>query len=236
MTPSPLPKCPWSVAESVPENGECPKSVPRVSLECQKVSRTLWGHSRDTFWTLRSPGPGGPRRHPVGHSLGHPPLSGTLSGTLRGHFGPEGPRDSSAWSASSRLISQKDVRGINCEIQGVSMVLGEYQESFSGNDLSNRRPTSADCKRGRWKGATSKNFKNRQKVFRHFSHRAKNVKHRRKVSKSFSTLFARHLFSGPFWGAPTTEDINMRHRHRSRRFGCSIFFTLRHLVQTTFDG
>ena len=53
------------------------------------------GHSGDTlgtlFWTLRSPGPGGPRGHPVGHSLGHPPFSGTLSGTLWGHFGPEGP-------------------------------------------------------------------------------------------------------------------------------------------------
>ena len=51
---------------------------------------TLRGHSGDTFWTLRSPGPEGPRGHPVGHSLGHPPFSGTLSGTLRGHFGPEG--------------------------------------------------------------------------------------------------------------------------------------------------
>ena len=52
---------------------------------------------------------------------------------------------------------------------------------------------SADCKRGRRKGATSKNVKKPQKVFRHFSkiflRRAKNVKNRQKVSKSFSTLF-----------------------------------------------
>ena len=64
------PKCPRSVPESVPENGGCPR-------EC------LRGHSRDTFWTLQSPGPEGPRGHPVGHSLEHPPFSGTLSGTLR---------------------------------------------------------------------------------------------------------------------------------------------------------
>ena len=61
---------------------------------------------------------------------------------------------------------------------------------------------SADCKRGRRKGATSKIVKKCQNVFRHFStinvKRAKNVKKCQKVSKSFSTLFARHLFSGPF--------------------------------------
>ena len=105
------PKCPRSVPESVPENGGCPRecptgcprgpsgpglrSVQKVSRECPRSVRdtflTLRGHSRDTFWTLRSPGPEGPRGHPVGHSLGHPPFSGTLSGTLRGHFGPEGP-------------------------------------------------------------------------------------------------------------------------------------------------
>ena len=80
------PKCPWSVPESVPENGgclrECPtgclwgnsgprlRSVQKVSRECprsvKKVSRTLRGHSQDTFWTLRSPGnrrvPETPRR------------------------------------------------------------------------------------------------------------------------------------------------------------------------------
>ena len=48
-----LGKCPQSVPESVPEHGGCPR-------EYQKVSRTLWGHSRDTFWTLRNPGPKGP--------------------------------------------------------------------------------------------------------------------------------------------------------------------------------
>ena len=61
---------------------------------------------------------------------------------------------------------------------------------------TSRCPISADCKRGRRKGAMAKNLKNRQKVskkffdtFRQFSRRAKNIKNRQKVSKSFSTLF-----------------------------------------------
>ena len=45
---------------------------------------------------------------------------------------------------------------------------------------------------------SSKSVKNIFDTFRHFSRRAKNVKNRQKVSKSFSTIFARHLFSGPF--------------------------------------
>ena len=64
-----------------PRAPECPKSVPRVSPECQKGVPTLQGHSRDTFWTLRSPGPEGPERTP----------RGTPRGTLPGHSGPEGP-------------------------------------------------------------------------------------------------------------------------------------------------
>ena len=55
---------------------ECPKCPRSV----KKVSRTLWGHSRDIFWTLRSPGPEGPQRHPEGHSRDTP--------------GPKGLRDS----------------------------------------------------------------------------------------------------------------------------------------------
>ena len=53
-------------------SGPVPRSVQKVSRECprsvKKVSRTLPEHSRDTFWTLRSPGPEGPQRHPEGHS------------------------------------------------------------------------------------------------------------------------------------------------------------------------
>ena len=55
---------------------------------------------------------------------------------------------------------------------------------------------SAECKRGRRKGATSKKTSKSSKsvkkffdIFRQFSRRAKNVKNRQKVSKSFSTLF-----------------------------------------------
>ena len=58
-------------------------------------------------------------------------------------------------------------------------------------------------KRGRRKGATSKNVRKRQKmskVFRHSSTISKNVKNHQKVSKSFSTVFARHHFSGLLWG------------------------------------
>ena len=82
-------------ARSVPRvSRECPsgclwgpsgpglRSVQIVSRECpqsvKKVSRTLRGHSRDTFWTLRSPK--GPRDTPR-----------DTPGTLSGHFGPEGP-------------------------------------------------------------------------------------------------------------------------------------------------
>ena len=67
---------------------------------------------------------------------------------------------------------------------------------------------SADCKRGRRKGATSKNVKNRQKVSKSFStlfdnfragqKTSKIVKKCQKVFRQFSTIFARHLFSGPF--------------------------------------
>ena len=59
---------------------------PEVSPES-----TLGGHSQDTFWTLRSLGPKGPRRHPVGHSLGHP----RFQRHSRGHSGDtKGPRES----------------------------------------------------------------------------------------------------------------------------------------------
>ena len=67
---------------------------------------------------------------------------------------------------------------------------------------------SADFKRGRRKGATSKNVKNRQKVSKSFStlfdnfragqKTSKIVKKCQKVFRHFSTIFARHLFSGPF--------------------------------------
>ena len=71
--------------------------------------------------------------------------------------------------------------------------------------------SSADCKKGRRKGATSKNVKNRQKVSKSFSTLFDNFRAGQKTSKivkkcqkyfrHFSTIFARHHFSGPFWGA-----------------------------------
>ena len=59
-----------------PRAPECPKTVPRVSPEYQKVSRTLRGHSRDTFWTP----PPTLRRTPR--------FSGTLRQTLQESLGP----------------------------------------------------------------------------------------------------------------------------------------------------
>ena len=70
---------------------------------------------------------------------------------------------------------------------------------------------SADRKRGQQKGATSKNVKNRQKVSKIFSaffdifragqKTSKIVKKCQTYFRHFSTIFARHQFSGPFWGA-----------------------------------
>ena len=60
---------------------ECPKSVPRVFLECQTgVPDTPEPGARRASQTPRRILP---RTTPL--------FSGTLSGTLRGHFGPEGP-------------------------------------------------------------------------------------------------------------------------------------------------
>ena len=44
---------------------------------------------------------------------------------------------------------------------------------------------TADCKRGQWKGATSKIAKSCQDKFRQLSRRARNVKYRQKVSRAF---------------------------------------------------
>ena len=72
----------------------------------------------------------------------------------------------------------------------------EASKSVSTKTLSSQALLSADCKRGRRKGATSKKVKNRQKcqkVFRHFSTIFAQGKKRQnssqKASKSFSTLF-----------------------------------------------
>ena len=74
-----------------PRAPECPKSVPRVSPECQKsVSDTLGtlsGHFLDTPEPGARRAPGTPR----GTLRRTPPFSGTLSGTLPGTLGPEGP-------------------------------------------------------------------------------------------------------------------------------------------------
>ena len=81
--------------------------------------------------------------------------------------------------------------GKTCLNSGFPRSSPEFSPEFPGIQ-GNSRLLSADCKRGRRKGATSKNIKTRQKVtkcFRQFSRRAKSVKNRQKPSRSFSTLF-----------------------------------------------
>ena len=83
------PKCPGSVPRGVfgalralrsGVSKKCPKSVPKVSPECQTrcpdTPGTLLGHFLDT----PDPRPKGPQRHPKGHS--------------RHSLGPKGPRNS----------------------------------------------------------------------------------------------------------------------------------------------
>ena len=94
-----------------PRPPECPKSVPRVSVECQKGVRTLRGHSRDTFWTLRSAGPEGLSGHPPGHSVRHPDFRGHSVGHSRGHSGPKGPRDSCRGPTMSQASTKEHTFG-----------------------------------------------------------------------------------------------------------------------------
>ena len=84
---------------------------------------------------------------------------------------------------------------------------GFFPWSFAGNWKS------ADCKRGRRKGATSKIVKKCQKYFRHFSRRAKNVKNRQKVSKSFSTLFDNFRAAPFFRPLLQSAEKNIYHHH-----------------------
>ena len=77
---------------------KCPESVPGVS---GTPFLTLRGHSRDTFWTLRSPAEG-PRGHPVGHSLDTPHFRGHSWGHSGDTSGPKRPRDYCSRPAGSQ--------------------------------------------------------------------------------------------------------------------------------------
>ena len=72
-----------------------------------------------------------------------------------------------------------------------------------GDPKSLRNKISADCKRGRRKGATSKNVKNRQKVFRHFSifAQGKRIQKSSKSVKKFFDTF-RQFSCGTIFPAP----------------------------------
>ena len=104
-------ECPRGHAAHAPE---CPRSVPRVRPKVWDTLLTLRRHSRDTFWTLRSPRPEGPQKHPVGHSVGDPRFRGHSRGHPPGHSGPKGPRDPCSWSAGSQFQKAEET-GCYCE-------------------------------------------------------------------------------------------------------------------------
>ena len=95
------------------------RSVQKVSPECPECPDTflaLRGHSRETFWTLRSPRPEGPQRHPEGHS--------------RTTSGPKGPRD----SYGSRKTHKPGHQNTNptCKFplrQGIEKIPRKYQKN-----------------------------------------------------------------------------------------------------------
>ena len=86
---------------------------------------------------------------------------------------------------------------------------------------------SANRKRGQRKGATLKNVKNRQNVSKIFSTLFDNFRAGPKTSKivkkcqtyfrHFSTIFARHQCSGPFWGSCENMLLSMVLRRFLRR-------------------
>ena len=88
---------------------------------------------------------------------------------------------------------------------------------------------SADNTRGRRKGATSKKVKDRQevsKLFRLFLAQDKKHQKSSKMSKYFSTVSARHRFSGPFWGAliwEKCESLKSEGSGRKAPLQCSFF-------------
>ena len=157
---------------------ECPRSVKKVSGDSGDTLETLWGHFLDT------PEPGA-RRAPE-----------TPRGTLPGHFGP---RDSCSRPGGLQIKGPVD-GGLERRGFPIWTCLFRFV-LFVPCGLS------ADCKGAGGKGPrqkTSKIVKKCQKVFRHFSTifaQGKRRQNRQKLSKIFSTIFARHQFSGPFWGA-----------------------------------
>ena len=129
---------------SVPRFPDAEKNIaipPQLQGSLGPFGPRLWGHSRDTFWTLQSSGPEGTQRHPMGHSVGHPRFRGHSRGHSPAHSGLKGPRDPCSWSAGSQ---EKQQEKCHCHIPffmlvGVSDV---FKISFcSGWGKGGRRPT-----------------------------------------------------------------------------------------------
>ena len=104
------PKCPGECLTECLRQSGCPRWCPEECVggltgpwSVKRVSWTLWGHSRDTFWALWSPEPEGPPTQSPGHSLGHPDFRGHSVGHFPGHFGPEGPEASCKGSGMSQF-------------------------------------------------------------------------------------------------------------------------------------
>ena len=113
-----------------------------MSPECPGHLFDTRGHSRDTFWTLLSPGAEGPRRHPVGHPPRTPPVFGDTLGdtpeTLRARRARKTPvagrRDRNANSSNvwrcvrsiyplgRRIADTTQRKGSELLIQGVEVL------------------------------------------------------------------------------------------------------------------
>ena len=94
-----------------PRPPECPKSVLRVSRSVRHTNFDTPGHSRDTFWTLRSLGPEGPRAPPRWTLLRTPPVFGdTLGdtpGTLRARKTLETPVAGRGLRKSRKVVQNR---------------------------------------------------------------------------------------------------------------------------------
>ena len=168
-------ECPrkWGVSERVsdgvfpgpfgPRAPECPKSVPRVSAECQKgvpdTLRTLSGHFLGTLERGARRAPGTPRRT----LLEHPPFSGTLSGTLGDTSGPKGPRDSCSRPAGSQRQTSDNITLRESYLGNTFVPQGRSESTGARPDARpSAVPKRGRSKRGRSPGNTQMSAKERK--------------------------------------------------------------------------
>ena len=92
------------------------------------VSQTLRGHSRDTFWTLRS-GPKGPRDTPRDTPGDTPVFGDTLGDTAGDTSGPKGPRDPCSRPGGTQSVARKEKQGWqnDSELTAISATSGKFR-------------------------------------------------------------------------------------------------------------